>query len=163
MPYRIRQATPADAEAIVRMHTAAHEECYGHLLPSQFFASRRNSMTERVNQRRPFLDSKDPRLVAHDEAGAVMGVADAGPGRDPDMAGIPELYRIYTLSRTHGSGLGAQLIEAAIGDTPAYLWVLEDNPRARAFYQKSGFSPDGARKLLPPDWSELAEIRMVRP
>ncbi|MEC5182444.1 GNAT superfamily N-acetyltransferase [Arthrobacter sp. CG_A4] len=92
-----------------------------------------------------------------------MGVADAGPGRDPDMAGIPELYRIYTLSRTHGSGLGAQLIEAAIGDTPAYLWVLEDNPRARAFYQKSGFSPDGARKLLQPDWSELPEIRMVRP
>jgi ribosomal protein S18 acetylase RimI-like enzyme len=50
---------------------------------------------------------------------------------------IPELYRIYTLSRTHGSGLGTQLMQAAIGGTPAYLWVLEDNPRARAFYRKS--------------------------
>jgi GNAT superfamily N-acetyltransferase len=162
MPYKIRQATPADAEAIVNMHTAAHEECYGHLLPSTFFASRRDSITERIDQRIPFLASKDPRLVAHDEAGEVVGLADAGPARDPDMVGIPELYRIYTLSRTHGSGLGTQLMEAAIGDTPAYLWVLEDNPRARAFYRKSGFSPDGARKVLARDWGELPEIRLVR-
>ncbi len=162
MLYGIRQATPADAEAIVRMHTAAHEECYGHLLSSTLLANRRDSIQERIDQRRPFLASKDPRLVAHDETGAVVGLADAGPARDPDMVGTPELYRIYTLNRTHGSGLGAKLMEAAIGDTPAYLWVLEDNPRARAFYRKSGFSPDGARKVLARDWGELPEIRLIR-
>ncbi|MCB5275538.1 hypothetical protein BJG92_03089 [Arthrobacter sp. SO5] len=162
MRYRISQTTPADAEAVVRMHTAAHEESYGHLLPSTFFASHRDSIAERIDQRRMFLASEDPRLVAHDEAGEVVGLADAGPARDPEMLGIPELYRIYTLSRTHGSGLGTQLLEAAIGDTPAYLWVLEGNPRARAFYRKSGFSPDGARKVQAWDVDELPEIRMVR-
>lgn len=162
MPYRIRQATPADAEAIVRMHTAAHKECYGHLFPSTFFAGQRDTIGERIDQRGPFLASNDPRLVAHDETGEVVGLADAGPARDPDMAGIPELYRIYTLSRTHGSGLGTQLMEAAIGDAPAYLWVLEDNPRAIAFYRKSGFSPAGARKVLARAWGELPEIRLVR-
>lgn len=144
------------------MHTAAHEECYGHLLPSTFFASHRDSIAERIDQRRVFLASEDPRLVAHDEAGEVVGLADAGPARDPEMLGIPELYRIYTLSRTHGSGLGTQLLEAAISDTSAYLWVLEDNLRARAFYQKLGFSPDGARKVQVWDGDELPEIRMVR-
>jgi GNAT superfamily N-acetyltransferase len=162
MPYRIRQATPADAEAIVRMHTAAHEECYAHLLPSTFFAGSRESIGERIDQRGPYLASKDPRLVAHDESGEVVGLADAGPARDPDLVGIPELYRIYTLSRTYGSGLGSQLLQAAIGDTPAYLWVLEENQRARAFYRKSGFSPDGARKAQTWDRAELPEIRLVR-
>lgn len=32
----IRQATPADAEAVVRMHTLAHEESYGGRLLAQF-------------------------------------------------------------------------------------------------------------------------------
>jgi GNAT superfamily N-acetyltransferase len=162
MPYRIRQATPADAEAIVRMHTAAHEECYAHLLPSTFFAGARESIGDRIAQRGPYLASQDPRLVAHDEVGEVVGLADAGPARDTDMAGIPELYRMYTLSRTYGSGLGSQLLRAAIGDTPAYLWVLEDNHRARAFYQKSGFNPDGAFKTQTWEGAELSEIRLIR-
>lgn len=162
MPYRIRQATPADAENIVRMHTAAHEECYAHLLPSTFFADSREGIGERIAQRGPYLASQDPRLVAHDEAGEVVGLADAGPARDSDMTGIPELYRIYTLSRTYGSGLGSQLLQAAIGDAPAYLWVLEDNPRANAFYRKSGFVPDGARKTQTWKGVELPEIRLVR-
>lgn len=144
------------------MHTAAHEECYADLLPSTFFASSRESIGERIAQRGPYLASQDPRLVAHDEAGEVVGLADAGKARDPDMGGIPELYRIYTLSRTYGSGLGSQLLQAAIGDAPAYLWVLEDNQRAKAFYRKSGFIPDGARKTLMWEGVELPEIRMVR-
>lgn len=144
------------------MHTAAHEECYAHLLPSTFFAGSRESLGERIDQRGPYLASQEPRLVAHDEAGQVVGLADAGPARDPDLVGIPELYRIYTLSRTYGSGLGSQLLQAAIGDTPAYLWVLEENQRARAFYRKSGFSPDGARKAQTWDGAELQEIRLVR-
>ena len=32
MDFRLRQATPEDAEAVVLMQTLAHEECYAHLL-----------------------------------------------------------------------------------------------------------------------------------
>jgi RimJ/RimL family protein N-acetyltransferase len=53
-------------------------------------------------------------------------------------------------------------MRAAIGDGPAYLWVVEDNPRALAFYLKQGFRPDGKRNRLPPEWEELPEFRMVR-
>ena len=35
--------------------------------------------------------------------------------------------------------LGAEYEEAT-------LWVLEDNPRARSFYERGGWAPDGARK-----------------
>jgi ribosomal protein S18 acetylase RimI-like enzyme len=73
-----------------------------------------------------------------------------------------ELYALYTLNRAYGAGLGAALLRAALGYSPAYLWVLEANPRARAFYGKHGFHPDGKRTLLPPDWHELPELRLVR-
>lgn len=69
---------------------------------------------------------------------------------------------IYTLARVHGSGAGQLLLDALIGADAAFLWVLEDNPRAQAFYAKNGFVADGARKLMPPEWNSLPEVRMVR-
>ena len=163
MDFLIRQAAVDDADAVVRMHTLAHEECYGHLLPSEFFAARRAAIPERVKQRRPNLDSVHPRIVAFDANREIVGFADAGPGRDEDRPHELELFSLYTLRRTYGTGLGAALLEAAVGRSAAYLWVLEANPRAHAFYARNGFHPDGERKLLPPDWHQLPQIRMARP
>ena len=162
MDFLLRQATPDDAEAVVRMHTLAHEECYPHLLSPEFFRARRASIPERVERRRPHLDVQDPRIIAVDADGEMVGLADAGPGRDEDGPVGLELYSIYTLRRTYGAGLGAALLRAAIGESPAYLWVVEGNPRALAFYVKHGFRPDGRHGQLPPEWENLAEFRMVR-
>ncbi len=145
------------------MHTLAHEECYGQLLSAAFFAGRRESLRERIERRRTYLDSADPRIIALDAEDQIVGLADAGPGRDEDKAGALELYSIYTLAATYGSGLGKALLETAIGHAEAYLWVLEGNPRATAFYQKHGFQPDGRTAVLPPEWESLPELRMARP
>ena len=162
MEYQIRQAAVEDADAVVRMHTLAHEECYGHLLSPAFFDARRASLPERVKKRRPYLDSAQPRIIALDESNEIIGFADAGAGRDDDLPVELELYSIYTLRRTHGTGLGVALLKAALSHLPAYLWVLEANVRAQAFYAKNGCQPDGTRKLLSPEWEKLPEIRMVR-
>ncbi|MET1087784.1 MAG: GNAT family N-acetyltransferase [Arthrobacter sp.] len=163
MDYGLRQATPADAEAVVLMHTLSHEESYSRLLSPGFFAARRDVIPERVERRRKFLGVPDPRIIAVDANNEVVGFADAGPCRDEDGPVPLELYSIYILARAQGRGLGAALLGAAIGESPAYLWVLEDNPSAQAFYRRQGFEPDGTRALLPPEWESLPEIRMVRP
>ena len=41
-----------------------------------------------------------------------------------------------------------------------YLWVLKDNKRAIAFYQKMGFTFDGQEKMLDLG-KPIIEIRMV--
>lgn len=162
MDFRLRQATPEDAEAVVLMHTLAHEECYPHLLSAEFFRRRRASIRERVERRRASLATGEPRILALDADNELVGFADAGPGRDDDGPETMELYSLYTLRRTYGTGLGAALVSAAVGSGPAYLWVVENNPRALAFYLKQGFRPDGKRNTLPPEWEALPEIRLVR-
>ncbi|MGP5727095.1 GNAT family N-acetyltransferase [Arthrobacter rhombi] len=163
MIYRIRPATPEDAEALVDMHAAALEESYRSLMPQIAFHTVGVERNERIQRCRSFLNGTDPHFLAHDGAGSVVGFAESGPGRDKQTPCTVELYRIYTLARTHGSGLGSDLLEACISDAAAYLWVLEQNPRAQAFYAKHGFRPDGTRKRLPAAFNELPEIRMVRP
>lgn len=54
-----------------------------------------------------------------------------------------------------------------LGDEPALLWVFEDNPRARRFYEKLGFTSDGTRKDIGEEDNDdelrgIYEIRMVR-
>ena len=62
----------------------------------------------------------------------------------------------------HGSGAGALLADAALGDDPAFLWVLDGNARAIRFYEKIGFAVDGASKEERHGGAILRERRMVR-
>jgi ribosomal protein S18 acetylase RimI-like enzyme len=54
------------------------------------------------------------------------------------------------LAEQWGLGAGPALMTEAIerlrhsGFESAVLWVLDDNPRARAFYERRGWSLDGA-------------------
>lgn len=56
---------------------------------------------------------------------------------------------------------GQRLLDEAIGAEPACLWVAAENHRAKRFYEKNGFQPDGTRKS-DPDIDGLEEIRLAR-
>ncbi|MBT2515370.1 GNAT family N-acetyltransferase [Arthrobacter sp. ISL-30] len=163
MAFTLRPGTVDDAETMVRMHIMSWRESYAHLLPEEFFAEREANIGAQIErQRTSNLGSAVP-LLAHDDDGCLVGIAAAGPGRDEDSPHLLELYMLYTLRRVHGAGVGQALVDALLSGEAAYLWVLEGNPRAQAFYRRNGFEPDGKRQLLPPRWYELPEIRMVRP
>lgn len=145
----------------MRLHLQCHEEAYGRHLPPQFFAMRRDALPERIIWLRESMEAGSIPTLAYD-AGGLVGIANAGPARDGDGPAGTELFMIYILARVHGSGAGQRLLDAVIGTEAAYLWVLEDNPRAQAFYARNGFALDGERKLLPETWYSLPEVRMVR-
>lgn len=85
-------------------------------------------------------------------AGAPIGYALlTEPELEAASPGDRELKRIYVLSRFHGSGAGASLLEAAV-DAAAQcnrllLGVKADNERAIAFYRKHGFGQIGTRRF----------------
>ena len=84
-----------------------------------------------------------------EDGSRVVGFVAIGPSRDE--RGIGELYAIYVDPTAWSRGAGNALIaraEERLRETyvVATLWVLEDNPRARRFYERAGWRPDGARK-----------------
>jgi GNAT superfamily N-acetyltransferase len=80
----------------------------------------------------------------------LLGFATHGPSRDDPATG--ELFTIYVLPSRWGAGLGRALMRETLarlrahGFEEAVLWVLEDNPRTRLFYERCGWSEDGATK-----------------
>jgi RimJ/RimL family protein N-acetyltransferase len=143
----VRPATAADARAVAEVRFASWRETYGRLLPPDVWDRvDLDAWTARHAQR--FSSGRQPTLVA-ETGGAVRAFAAYGPCRDDDLPGAGEVYAIYAHPDDWSTGLGRALLPAAVeavGVTPVVLWVLEDNPRARRFYELAGFVADGARK-----------------
>ncbi|OYN88095.1 GNAT family N-acetyltransferase [Parenemella sanctibonifatiensis] len=92
----------------------------------------------------------------------IVGVAHAAVSEDKDAPTPLLLDLMYLRQLAQGSGIADRLIEMAIGDAPAYLWVLERNERALAFYRRHGFELDGVRKPLTGGMEGWDDLRMVR-
>lgn len=155
----VRPAVPDDAARIVDIRNAGWREAYAHLLSPQFLANLAND-ADAWREGLARAERRSVTVVAELD-GEVVGFAHAGPAVEDDAPCDWCLAMIYQYSRAHGSGTGAALLDAAVGDRPAYLWTAEGNPRALAFYRRNGFTHDGARKTIP-EWENMAAIRMVR-
>ncbi|HEX7351828.1 GNAT family N-acetyltransferase [Brachybacterium sp.] len=93
--------------------------------------------------------------------GAPAGFLTVGPSRDEEAPRPLELQALNVDSAFHGTGLAQALMRDLLQERPAYLWVVEENPRARRFYEKEGFRADGGLKV-DADLGDLREIRMTR-
>ncbi len=155
----VRTATVQDAEAIARVHVRSWQQAYAHVFPAEALAGL--SVERRADSWRELLETSDA-LVAEDAEG-VVGFANVGRSRDED--GVGELYAIYVDPAAWGDGHGRRLIEAGEallrdrGFVEATLWVLEDNPRARCFYEAAGWALDGASQTIEPLGVQAVEVR----
>ncbi|MGI5459358.1 N-acetyltransferase family protein [Streptomyces sp. CA-249302] len=137
--------------------------------PSSSWRSRcsRSSAHERRRGRFRKGNPDVVNLIA-EQNGHTLGWACHGPYRDGEVpAGGVELYAIYVDAERYGGGVGQALIAESIrrctdaGHTRMYLWVLEGNARARRFYERSGFRPDGAVEPFEVDGVLVPEVRYV--
>lgn len=154
----MRRADRADASAIARVHIQAWRESFQHLLSAQTLAeldldAHTQMWVDHLND--PTLRTYVAELNSKIVGFALVGSAEPGAPRSV------ELKMLYTLDETKGSGLGQGLLNAAVGSEPALLWVAVRNPRARAFYLKNGFVPDGTAKTIA-RWDGVVNERFVR-
>lgn len=160
MPWTISRPTLEDAEEAGAVHTRVWQEAYAGLMPADHLAALDPVVAGRRRRQR-ILDpvAGVQEWIARDELG-IVGLAASGPPRDADAPVPLELYAINLLRRARGTGLADELLARAVGDRPAYLWVLDGNARAIAFYRRHGFADEGGRKPEPD--TGLVEVRMAR-
>ena len=164
---QVRVARVDDAEVVAAVHVRSWQSAYRGLIPDAYLdtlsVERRSEVWSRI------LTGTDlPRtgtFVLQDGLD-VIGFVHFAPTRDDDLpASTGEVTGIYLTPNAWGRGGGRQLMDAAqaslkaAGSTTATLWVLEANLRARRFYERQGWAPDGARKLDDRGDFALLEVR----
>lgn len=150
MDFCIRRANKNDAPALAAILTQSWKEAYAHILPT----AELDSAADKERYTAVFTSMAQNRantfLLAHC-SGVPCGMLLFCPARDEDLPSFAEIVALYALQEYWGCGLGQELMERALDEIqPQYagaaLWVFQDNARARRFYEKFGFVPDGKQK-----------------
>ena len=167
----VRSAVAADAPSVAAVHVASWQRTYRGVFPDEVLdgpalAANRRRLWERL------LGAPGPRdvnLVAVDDEGRIVGLLHGCPSRDDDAEpDTGEVIAIYALPSAWGTGVGRSLMTAAVeglrsaGFATVTLWVLDSNDRARRFYERAGFSPDGVTKDEDMAGATIREVRYRR-
>jgi GNAT superfamily N-acetyltransferase len=162
----IRAATRADAPEISAVQRAAWVAAYSDLISAEII-DRVTAPDDGARIRQTFRTRPWQRMTVgvDPDSGRVLGYASYGPEVDvlgtlwphpmtsAGAAGeVAELYALYVHPDWWSAGTGTALMSGVLAHTARYpvttLWVLEGNARARAFYERCGFSADGAVHVL---------------
>jgi GNAT superfamily N-acetyltransferase len=162
MVVEIRKAQPADADAIADAHVAAWRVAYRGIVPDTYLDSDAFADGRLAGWRRMLTETRSPEQDQLDEVlvpvldGRVVGFAHVGDERERDTH-QGELFGFYLHPDAWGSGAAATLIDAchtALRErfSSALLWVLRENPRARRFYERSGWSCGTGEEIVEDFW-----------
>ena len=179
----IRAAQRPDADAIAAAHTSGWRVGYRGLFPDEYldsdqFANDHAAMWCQWTWNGA-NDDRGAHLFVAEQHGAVIGFGSVGPERDQPSCHIDadvvvatppiprgEVYAFYLHADAWGTGAAAPLLQTCqqalieSGFSSAVLWVLRDNPRARAFYEKMGWTPTGETE----EWTDSrAPIHLQAP
>lgn len=156
----IRKVTQADDfDAISRIYSLSWKTAYKGIVPQQYL----DGLSETRWSDMLASDSWDSLVVVVD--GKYIGTSSFCPARDEFMYGSGEIISIYLLPDYFGRGYGKLLLNAVVselaklGYSQIYLWVLEDNVRARTFYERNGFLPTSDKTTANIGGEDLTEIR----
>ncbi|QYH36628.1 GNAT family N-acetyltransferase [Salinibacterium sp. M195] len=157
--FTTRSARLDDSREVASVHTQSWKETYAGVFPEQAWSVesrvRREAMWNEL-----LLDENVTTVVAEIDH-RIVGFAHAEHKRDEPTLPTEELKMIYVLAEAQGTGAGQALIDAALGGAAASVWVLEHNPRARSFYARNRFMPDGTVRAM--DFNpNIRELRLVR-
>lgn len=165
----VRPMALADCDRVAEIRVHGWQHAYRNLLPQPHLDTL--SVTADAERRRAhFGDGTGPvRNLVAERDGEIVGWAAHGPYRDGDArTADAELYALYVDPGRLGSGIGRALLtesvrqRAVAGHLRMLLWVLKGNTRARCFYERAGFRPDGAEEPFDVDGVPVPEVRYVR-
>lgn len=170
--YQIKRADSlAEVEVAARVVAAAVRESYREIVSPAVLEAMTSDdyVVPRIDSWwRATVDGAHIWLALRASDSKPVATAYADASDDPDAPTTLELKILFALDEAKGSGLADALLQAAIGDSPAFLWTLSGNERAIGFYRKHGFALDGASRTsyhLTAGRDGIAaptEVRLVR-
>ena len=138
----IRDARPEEARLLSAVQEAASLAALGHIFPPESYPYPRAAV--QAHWAMSVVDRAKRTLIAlngDQPVGAACVYADWLEG-------------LYVVPERWGTGLGGELHDRALeivrelGSELCHLWVLEDNARARRFYERRGWRENGKTRVV---------------
>lgn len=158
----IRKMNPSDRrEEISNVYEQSWKFAYKDIIPQEYLDSIPSG------QWCGALDHPSRYTLIMLDGDKIIGTSSYCESRPEKYKDWGEIISIYFLPEYMGRGYGKDLLEQAVEELKAmgfkkiFLWVLEDNHRARHFYEKSGFKYSGKYMDHVIGGKQLRELQYV--
>lgn len=158
----IRKVNPSDSrEEISNVYEQSWKTVYMGIIPQDYLDSIPKG------QWCGSLDYPDRYNLVMLDGDKIISTSSYCKSRFENYRDWGEIISIYFLPEYMGKGYGKDLLEQAVQELKAmgfkqiFLWVLEDNHRARHFYEKCGFKNSGEYMDNVIGGKQLCELQYV--
>jgi GNAT superfamily N-acetyltransferase len=158
-----RLAGPSDARAIAALHADSWRRHYRGAYSDAFLdgdvvVDRLAAWTDRLGRRNPGSWT----ILAEDESG-LIGFAHTAFDEDPTWGALLDNIHVAQPHQRRGVGSGllaqtAETVAARRRRTGLYLWVLEQNVEAQAFYEARGAKRLHRAPVARPEGSQAGSM-----
>lgn len=149
MELQFALAQPCDLEDMVRIHCEAWKSAYRGIISDDFIQRKNRSRYEKW---RGILSVENRKHYIIRRNGIAVGMISMDLPREVAEPETYEIFGLYILPEYERMGYGTAAFRFAenrireTGYRKISLWVLEPNLPARKFYEKLGFTADGAER-----------------
>jgi ribosomal protein S18 acetylase RimI-like enzyme len=172
----VRPAKLDDAVAITAAHVRSWQAGYADVISDEVLRGLDSELDRRTLRWQTIIlgaEAEGTFVLVGELEGELAGWLTGGVCRQPgeNRLGenrLGEVYACYVDPAHWSKGVGSALMKAGLelltsaGYSRAVLWVLADNSRARAFYERHGWLADGGRKMYEVAGELYPEVRYLR-
>ena len=165
MSVHLRPGTDDDLRAVGALHFHSRATAYAGILSPDALTYGSPEVLGEWWAERWKWERDTHRLTVAADGETLAGFSYVGPSEED---GLAELYALHAGPAYVGTGVGRALMIdalpalARLGDR-AVLWVLEANDRARRFYDRAGWIPDGTTRIEPVNGEPVPQLRYAHP
>jgi GNAT superfamily N-acetyltransferase len=163
----IRYANNEDANIIALINSKSALQGYKGIIPDDILKEKFSYERLRERLLKELTEGTTINCIVYKDDTAVgMQTFARDDDKERDISEI-DIWRIYLLPEYWGQNIGREFIDWGTkelklrGYKKAALWVVEENARARRFYEKSGFTHDGEIRIINVG-REIKEYRYIK-
>gem|GEM_PF-150052 len=151
----IHKVLPADALAYTACHIACWQAAYKDIIPDDYLQNMPSELAQRAEHLIKNLGEQTDQFYYYVSLDRKMtGRLIFGKAHDADKPDAGEIGAIYLEETFWDRGYGRRMMDFAMdhlksmGYREIIVWVLNENHRARRFYEKFHFVLDGAKQEI---------------
>lgn len=146
MGITIRRALPEDAYDYTICHISIWQSAYKGIVPDSYLENMSAETEQRADRyRKALAEPGDCDYFCVINAKRMVGFIIIEKN-------LAEIWAIYLIEELWGKGYGKEMLDFAVNELKLmepkeiFLWVFEQNNRARRFYERNNFSFSGTKR-----------------
>jgi GNAT superfamily N-acetyltransferase len=139
----LREARAGEATVLAQLQERASVAAFAHIFRPELYPFPREEVRARWTEA---LADPAASVVVAEVEGEPVGLLCVRPDWLDGLYVVPEKWGTGLADTLHDRALE---IVRGLGSESCHLWVLEDNTRARRFYEQRGWRENGRTRVVP--------------